>query len=92
MIAGLSLARCRDQPSVAGSSGDTMFHLQLFNVDARGRQVGLVHVGNPYPFASEAIADAGRLRLGTHFRITDEVNQLILEDRLLAFSEAVAAE
>jgi hypothetical protein len=37
---------------------------------------------------SDAIAIAIRLRLGTHFRITDNDGQLILDDRLLTRVDA----
>jgi hypothetical protein len=40
-----------------------------------------------YSFASEAIAAALTLRLGTHFRIMDGGGQIILDDCVLAPNE-----
>ena len=68
-----------------------MYHLQLFNVDERGRAVGLVRTGDEYRFVSDAYVEACRLRLGTRFRITDTGGQLILEDALPTLTEAHAA-
>ena len=45
----------------------------------------------PYNSAPEALADAARLRLGTHFRITSYGGQMVLEDSLPALGEVVAA-
>jgi hypothetical protein len=58
-----------------------MYYLQLFNIDVRGRRADIVHMGGPFEFAMDAILEADRLRLGTHFRVTDEGGHLILEDR-----------
>jgi hypothetical protein len=41
-------------------------------------------MGGGYLFASEAIAAALQLRLGTHFRITDGGGQVVLDDCQLA--------
>jgi hypothetical protein len=68
-----------------------MYHLTVFNVDAGGRAIDIVKVSAAYLSAPEALADAARLRLGTHFRITTHGGQVILEDSLPALGEVVAA-
>jgi hypothetical protein len=68
-----------------------MYHLQLFNIDERGRAVGLVRTGDEYRFVSDACVAACRLRLRTRFRIIDTGGQLILEDALPPLNEAHAA-
>lgn len=69
-----------------------MFHLQLFNLDEQGEEIGIVHLGGPYESVSGAITGALHLRLGTHFRITDDHGHLILGDCPLAANEDAAAE
>ena len=68
-----------------------MYHLRLFNVDTDGRPIDIVRMGGSYQSAPEALADAARLRLGTHFRITSYGGRVILEDCLPALGEVVAA-
>jgi hypothetical protein len=69
-----------------------MFHLQLFDVDARGQPINFVESKEGYRSKSLAIAEGHRQRLGTHFRIADECGQVIFEDSLIARVEAVGAE
>jgi hypothetical protein len=64
-----------------------MYHLQMFNIDAQGERIDVVYMGSPYLLASEAVGTALRLRFGTHFRITDDSGQLILDDCILAPNE-----
>jgi len=68
-----------------------MYRLQFFDVDTRGRRTGVVHMGGPYESAPKALADAARLRLGTHFRIAIEGGHIILEDSLPAMGDVIAA-
>jgi hypothetical protein len=68
-----------------------VYHLRLFNVDARGQQNGIVHIGGPFDTATLAITEAYRLRLGTRFQITDCAGQLVMEDDLPSLSRADSA-
>jgi len=69
-----------------------MYHLQLFDLDVRGRPTGPMQMSDLYRFLTDAIQDARRLRLATHFRITDQRGQTILEDRLPAVCGAQAVD
>jgi len=44
-----------------------MYHLRIFNVDAGGRPIGIVQIGESYNSAPEALADAARLRARNTF-------------------------
>jgi hypothetical protein len=72
-------------------SEGAMYHLTVFNVDAGGRPIDIVKMGAAYSSAPGALADAARLRLGTHFRIKTDGGRVVLEDSLPALGEVVAA-
>ena len=52
----------------------------MFNLDARGAGVDFVQVGNTFETKALALAEARDLRLGTHFRITDDGGNVVMED------------
>ena len=69
--------------TVPGASGAlTMYYLKLFNLDACGSHTGVTQIGNPFPTAANAIAEARRLNLATHFQIADEGGRILLSDNL----------
>ena len=69
-----------------------MFHLQLFNVDARGQPINFVEGPEGYESQALAVAEGHRQRRGTHFRVADECGQVIFEDSLIARVNAVSAK
>jgi hypothetical protein len=79
-------------PTCRWSSEATLFHLQLFDVDARGQPINVVRGHEVYEANSLAVAEGHRQRLGTHFRIVDECGQAVFEDSLIARVEAVGAK
>jgi hypothetical protein len=59
-----------------------MYYLQVFDIEADGRRVGVVQIGNPFETVASAAGEAWRLGRTTHYRVTSEGGSIICEDRI----------